>query len=89
MRNIVVAGGFALALAGCQSMAASVPVYGVSKSEPPAVAYARPGCAAGTVVGAAAGGVIGSAIGAGSGQLAAIGGGIALGGTAGYLLTCR
>lgn len=44
------------------------------------------GCLAGTVVGAAAGGVAGSAIGAGSGQLAAIAGGIALGGSAGYLI---
>ena len=49
--------------------------------------YARDqsgGCFASTAVGAAAGGVGGAAIGAGSGQLAAIAGGIALGGTIGY-----
>jgi len=44
------------------------------------------GCFASTAVGAAAGGVAGSAIGAGSGQLAAIAGGIAIGGTTGYLI---
>ena len=66
-----------LPLAGCQS-----------------IQYAHDqggGCYAGTLVGATAGGVAGSAIGAGSGQLAAIAGGIALGGTLGYAVTpaCR
>lgn len=59
-----------LLLAGCQSLDLARNQSG--------------GCFASTAVGAAAGGVAGSAIGAGTGQLAAIAGGIALGGTIGY-----
>jgi outer membrane lipoprotein SlyB len=77
MDKVILIGAAALLLAGCQS-----------------IQFARDqggGCYAGTLVGATAGGVAGSAIGAGSGQLAAIAGGIALGGTIGYAVTpaCR
>jgi hypothetical protein len=63
---------FVLALTGCTS-------FQFARSQ-------GGGCLASTLVGAAAGGVGGAAIGAGSGQLAAIAGGISLGGTAGYVI---
>lgn len=46
-------------------------------------------CVAGTVGGAIVGGLAGATIGAGTGQIAAIGGGIGVGGVVGNLLTCR
>lgn len=46
------------------------------------------GCIAGTIGGAIVGGLVGSTIGAGTGQIAAIGGGIGLGGLLGNRLTC-
>src|SRR5262245_45228583 len=72
--GVLLAGASALLLAGCQS-------YDLG------LGYARDqggGCLASTAVGAAAGARARPAVGAGSGQIAAIAGGIALGGTIGY-----
>ncbi|QRM54123.1 hypothetical protein [Sinorhizobium sp. BG8] len=75
--TFVLAGG--LALSACQSAPVSQSV--VDRN-------AEFGCIAGTVGGAIVGGLIGSTIGAGTGQIAAIGGGIGVGGVLGNRLAC-
>jgi uncharacterized protein YcfJ len=78
-RTVTVLFAGCLALSACQSAPTSQAV---------ADHNAEFGCVAGTVGGAIVGGLIGSTIGAGSGQIAAIGGGIGLGGILGNRLTC-
>jgi uncharacterized protein YcfJ len=78
-RTVTVLFAGCLALSACQSTQTSQAV---------ADRNAEFGCVAGTVGGAIVGGLIGSTIGAGTGQVAAIGGGIGLGGFLGNRLTC-
>lgn len=72
--------GATFALSACQSQPVSQSVIDRN---------AEFACVAGTVGGAVVGGLVGSTIGAGTGQIAAIGGGIGVGGVLGNLLTCR
>ena len=80
IHTAIIVVGAALVLSACQSQPVSQSV--VDRN-------AEFGCVAGTVGGAIVGGLVGTTIGAGTGQLAAIGGGIGIGGTLGNLLTCR
>jgi hypothetical protein len=78
-RTVTVTLAGCLALSACQSAPTSQAVIDRN---------AEFGCVAGTVGGAIVGGLIGGTIGSGTGQIAAIGGGIGLGGLLGNRLTC-